>query len=176
MIAACCGNIATRYLAISLTLEYRELFARTTWARIASSTRAPSFSACFAAARQPVHTCSMRFLVVGRASAMHAAACSKNASCSFSGFSRHSHAASAMPMPAAVYGPALWVTMSRIACMTSTCVRHVTNSTRPGYTRRSRIFTAPASYHATFSYCSIKAKPLSALVSSISVHLPDDGF
>ena len=154
-----CGNIATKYFAISLTLEYRELFARTTCARMASSTRAPLSRAFFAAVKHPAQTCSMRFLVVGRAFAMQLAACSRKASCSSFVFSRHSHAASAMPIPAAVYGPALWVTMSRMACMTSTCVRHVTNSILPGYTRRSKIRTAPASYHATFSYCSIKARP-----------------
>lgn len=65
-----------------------------------------------------------------------------------------------MPMAAAVYGPALCVTMSRIACATSTCVRQVTNSVFAGYTRRSRIRTSPASYQATILILQQESKAL----------------
>ena len=46
--------------------------------------------------------------------------------------SLHSQAANAMPIGAAVNGPALWVTMSVMAFASSTCVLHTTNEVFAG--------------------------------------------
>ena len=113
----------------------------------------------FAAFRQPPVTSSIREAVVGRACDSVYAAFSRYSSCVFWESVLHSCAASAMPIAAAVYGPALCVTISAIVCATSPWVLHLTNSVFVGYTRRSRIRTSPESYHAMFSYWSINASP-----------------
>ena len=61
----------------------------------------------------------MRLTVVGRAWEMVCAAFRRYSICSAAVLPRHSCAASAMPIGTAVYGPALCVTMSVMACATS---------------------------------------------------------
>ena len=130
---------------------------------IARETSAPDFKASSAAIRHSLQRVRIRFAVVGLAFAMVFAASARKARCFSSPRFLHSYAARAMPMGAAVNGPALCVTMSVMACATSLWVRQVTNSVMAGYTLRSRMRTCPPSNQATFSYCSMKARSLSAL-------------
>ena len=82
-----------------------------------------------AASRQPEVIWLIRFAVVGLAFEIMSAASRIWRNCSATQPPAPSCAARTIPIPAARYGPALWVTISVIACATSAEVLQVTKLT-----------------------------------------------